>query len=65
MLDVQLGSEYTHPLKILSKNIFIEIVKIKSQYIQPKLVHIYTHTYTDTQTHANTRNILKLFNINK
>ena len=35
----------TAPLKLLSKNIFIKIVKIKSQYIQSKLVNIYIYIY--------------------
>ena len=68
MLDFEWALN-TPPLKILSKTSFIEIVKIKSQYIQLKLVkiYIYTHRHTDTHTHrhAHTRNILKPFKINK
>ena len=53
MLDFEWALN-TPPLKILSKTSFIEIVKIKSQYIQLKLVKIYIYTHTDTQTHIHT-----------
>ena len=42
MLDWALN---TPPLKILSKNFFIKTVKIKSQFIQLKLVIIYIYIY--------------------
>ena len=53
MLDFEWALN-TPPFKILSKTSFIEIVKIKSQYIQLKLVKIYIYTHTDTQTHIHT-----------